>query len=177
MLSVRLGRDRKTNQHLHKSVALLQMLRRKYFFKSTAGKQKVHPRRVEKTRKKPWGELWRREVYHGDKGEKHLGKNSDGRDKPLSPGRWLPGRGPRVRGTWVCQRAATRREAERPPRRCLMHPAGKPGIPPSSRGESRQHLREIITFNLNMTEKTAPPQRRRNWNKSWSGNRLRPCSH
>ena len=46
-------REKKMNQHLHKSVALLQTLRRKYFFKSAAEKQKVQPTRVEKTRKKP----------------------------------------------------------------------------------------------------------------------------
>ena len=46
-------REKKMNQHLHKSVVLLQMLRRKYFFKSAAEKQKAQPTRVEKTRKKP----------------------------------------------------------------------------------------------------------------------------
>ena len=46
-------REKKMNQHLHKSVALLQMLRRKYFFKSAAEKQKAQPTRVKKTRKKP----------------------------------------------------------------------------------------------------------------------------
>ena len=53
MLTAHLGREKKTNQHLHKSVALLQMLQRKYFFKSAAEKQKVRPTRVKKQERNP----------------------------------------------------------------------------------------------------------------------------
>ena len=65
-----------------------------------------------------------------------MGKNSDVRDKPLSPGHWVPGRGPSVRGTLVCQGAVTRQKAEVPPRRGPMHPTRKPGLSPSSGEES-----------------------------------------